>query len=180
MIDDYPGWLHYLGVKAVHFHEVKGEWFFDWWGPTFNKLMILFIILALKENQAWERFSLSRGFSLHATGKKKLRFLLIIRFISMYNPTRNTFTKDDLFPKFYNQSVFETLPTNFFNETFFLDQFFLYQDPQKTGKSIDRHNLKTSHSVYKILYHGWPFSSKYKSLSLCRSVTNAGPRQTSI
>ena len=57
----------------------------------------------------------------------------------MYNPTRNTFTKDDLFPKFYNQSVFETLPTNFFNETFFLDQFFLYQDPQKTGTSIDRH-----------------------------------------
>ena len=145
-----------------------------------NKLMILLIISALKENQAWERLSLPRGFSLHATGKKKLRFLLIIRFISMYNPTRNTFTKDDLFPKFYNQSVFETLPTNFFNKTFFLDQFFLYQDPQKTGKSIDRHNLKTSHSVYKILYHGWPFSSKYKSLSLCRSVTNAGPRQTSI
>ena len=57
----------------------------------------------------------------------------------MYNPTRNTFTKDDLFPKFYNQSVFETFPTNFFTTTFFLDQFFLYQDPQKTSTSIDRH-----------------------------------------
>ena len=29
--------------------------------------------------------------------------------------------------------------TNFFTETFFLDQIFLYQDPQKTGTSIHRH-----------------------------------------
>ena len=146
-----------------------------------NKLMILFIILALKENQAWERFSLSRGFSLHATGKKKLRFLLIIRFISMYNPTRNTFTKDDLFPKFYNQSVFETFPTNIFTETFSWTNFFYNKTLKRRAKvSIDTRKSQNITLCLQILYHGWPFSSKYKSLSLCRSVTNAGPRQTSI
>ena len=72
--------------------------------------MIIFIILALKENQAWERFFLPRGFSLHATGKKKLRFLLIIPFISMYNQTWNTFTKDDLFPKILQPIRFWDFP----------------------------------------------------------------------
>ena len=86
MINDYPllrnqSRLYSWGQKRMIFRLVED-----------NKLMILFIILALKENQAWERFSLPRGFSLHATGKKKLHFLLIIPFISMYNPTTNTFT----------------------------------------------------------------------------------------
>ena len=142
-----------------------------------NKLIILLIISALKENQAWERLSLPRGFSLHATGKKKLRFLLIIRFISMYNQTRHKFTKDDLFPKFYNHSVFETFPNQFLYWDFFPGPS---KDGHKYRLTLGNLTVKTSHSLYKILHYGWSLSSKYKSLSLCRSVTNAGPRQTSI
>ena len=45
--------------------------------------------------------------------QKEITFLTYYPFYIYVQPNRNTFTKDDLFPKFYNQSVFETFPNQF-------------------------------------------------------------------
>ena len=82
----------------------------------------------------------------------------------MYNQTRNTFTKDDLFPKFYNQCVFETFPNQFLYWDFFPGPIFSIPRPSKDGhkypSTLGNLTVKTSHSVYKILHYGWSFKMK--------------------
>ena len=114
--------------------------------------------------------------------QKEITFLTYYPFYIYVQPNKKYIHKRWPISEILQPIRFWDFPYQFRYWDFFPGPFFSIPKPSKDGHKYRSTlgNLKTSHSVYNILYHGWPFSSKYKSLSLCRSVTNAGPRQTSI